>query len=306
MAALLLATIMTFGIIPSDSKGARGANHFPNVPLLTHDGKKVYFYEDLIKGKVVVINFIYTSCPNSCTLETAHLREVQAILGDRVGQDIFMYSISIDPVQDTPEVLKQYADKFGVQPGWTFLTGNKDDIVLLQKKLGLSIDEIENNDNQDHNINMIIGNEATGMWIKRSPFENPQGLANLIGYRMFGGMVHRKNAKNFASAPEVPNFSRGHYLYRTRCAACHTMGQGDRLGPDLLNVVNRRDRAWLIRWLKAPDQMLAEKDPIALELLAKYQLPMPNLQLSDIDVADLIDYMASESRNIAAKHGVVE
>ena len=74
-----------------------GANYFPNVPLTNHEGKQVRFFDDLIKDKVVVINFIYTTCPDSCPLETARLVEVQRILGDRVGRDVFMYSITIDP-----------------------------------------------------------------------------------------------------------------------------------------------------------------------------------------------------------------
>lgn len=298
---LLLTTIVIIGMIPSISQGSQNANRFPNVPLVTHEGEKVYFYDDLIKGKVVVINFIYTTCPDSCPLETAQLREVQDILGERVGKDIFMYSISINPDQDTPETLKHYADKFAVKPGWLFLTGNKDDITLLQKRFGMYVDETQNGDDLDHDISMIAGNEAIGMWVKRSPFESPKGLANLIGYRLFDGMVHRKDARSYANAPEVPNFSRGHYLYRTRCAVCHTIGQGDRLGPDLYGVVDRRDRGWLISWLKAPDEMLANKDPIALGLFAKYQeLPMPNLQLSDDDVMELIDYLADESAKYAA------
>ncbi len=86
--------------------GARwGASYFPNVPLVTHEGKSVRFFDDLIKDKVVLINFVYTSCEDSCPLETARLAVVQRILGDRVGRDVFMYSITVDPETDTPEVL---------------------------------------------------------------------------------------------------------------------------------------------------------------------------------------------------------
>jgi protein SCO1/2 len=80
------------------------------------------------------------------------------------------------------------------------------------------------------------------------------------------------------------------------------MGSDGLLGPDLLGVTEKRDPAWLARWLKEPDQMLAEKDSIALELFARYnKLPMPNLGLNDVDVAALIDYMASASRDASAK-----
>ncbi|MEZ0199753.1 SCO family protein, partial [Pseudomonas qingdaonensis] len=82
-----------------------GASYFPNIPLLTQDGEKVHFFDDLIKDKVVAINFIFTGCSDSCPVETARLRQVQKILGDRVGKDIFLYSISIDPYNDTPATL---------------------------------------------------------------------------------------------------------------------------------------------------------------------------------------------------------
>src|SRR5262245_493558 len=112
-----------------------GRDYFPDVPLITHEGKTVRFFDDLTEGKVVVINFIYTSCPDACPLETARLLQVQKILGERVGQDVFLYSISIDPLRDTPEVLRAYSERFGTGPGWLFLTGQPADIALLRTKL---------------------------------------------------------------------------------------------------------------------------------------------------------------------------
>ncbi len=89
-----------------------GQAYFPNTALVTQDGQPVRFFDDLIKDKVVAINFIFTTCTDSCPLETARLRQVQKLLGDRVGRDVFFYSISIDPETDTPEVLKQSRQKF--------------------------------------------------------------------------------------------------------------------------------------------------------------------------------------------------
>src|SRR5690242_21847250 len=96
-----------------------GENHFPNVELTTQDGKKVRFYDDLIKGKTVAIELMYTSCKYNCPLETARLVQVQKLLGDRMGKDVFFYSISIQPDIDTPEVLKAYTGKYHIGPGWT-------------------------------------------------------------------------------------------------------------------------------------------------------------------------------------------
>src|SRR6267143_7104103 len=118
--------------------GPWGPQYFPNVPLTTQDGTVVHLYDDLLKGKAVVINVVYTRCTASCPLETAKLAQVQRLLGDRVGKDVFFYSISIDPEHDTPEVLMAYARRFHVGPGWLFLTGKHEDIQLLSKKLGLA------------------------------------------------------------------------------------------------------------------------------------------------------------------------
>lgn len=285
-----------------------GAEYFPNIPLITHEGERVHFFDDLIEDKVVAINFIFTTCTDSCPLETARLAAVQQILGDRVGQDVFMYSITIDPEVDTPEVLKEYAEKFGVGPGWSFLTGKEADITLLRRKLGLYINEIQAEDSTDHNLNLIIGNQATGQWIKRSPFEDPYFLAEQIGSWLTNWeLPSAANQNSYAEAPKLRNPSLGENLFRTRCLACHSIGGGDvmelalqRVGPDLLGVTEIRDPAWLTRWLAEPDMMLAEQDPIAMELYAKYNnMAMPNLRLNQHEVVSLIEYMAIESRRVA-------
>src|SRR6516162_10445469 len=123
-AVVSVSVFMTAALLLARLVAADDADrsHFPNVELITQDGKKVHFYDDLIKGKIVAIDLIYTTCQYSCPLETARLAQVQKILGDRVGKDIFFYSITIDPKNDTPAVLKAYAKKFHAGPGWTFLT----------------------------------------------------------------------------------------------------------------------------------------------------------------------------------------
>jgi len=276
-----------------------GANYFPNVPLTTQDGKEVRFFDDLIKDKVVAINFIYTRCPDTCPLETAQLVRVQNIMGDRLGKDVFFYSISIDPEVDTPEVLKEYKQRFGAN--WTFLTGDKGDIIKLRKKLGLYIAEIQDGSN-NHNVSMIIGNQATGRWMKRSPFENAHVLADQIGNWLTGWKAKQVRAGDYASAPELRNIPRGEQIYRTRCVSCHSLDGNelaDALGPDLLGVTQRREKRWLYDWLKAPDQMLKKKDPIAMGLYYKYnKLAMPNMRLNKEEADVLLEYIASETQRI--------
>lgn len=283
-----------------------GASYFPNVVLTTHDGQQVRFFDDLIKDKVVAINFIYTSCPDTCPLETARMLEVQRILGDRVGQDVFFYSITIDPAHDTQPVLKAFADTWGIPPGWKFLTGDADDIVLLRQKLGIRTADFRTKDFKNHDLNLIIGNQATGRWMKRSPFENSHVLATQLGSWLHNYKDASVVPRDFAEAPELRRISSGEDLFRTRCAACHTIGGGDvldvaarRIGPDLLNVTTTRDRKWLARWLAEPDKMLAEKDPLAMSLLAQYKnIPMPNLRLNESDVTMLLGYLDQESRRV--------
>lgn len=300
---MLIGAVLLFRGGPAGAAGDAGsiwgADYFPNIPLVTHEGKPVRFFDDLIKGKVVTINFIYTSCPDVCPLETAMLREVQEILGDRVGRDIFMYSITIDPERDTPEVLKKYAEKFDVGPGWLFLTGKKDDVTLLRRKLGLYSEETGGDKLEAHALSGIMGNQSTGRWMRMSPFENPHILATQIGSWLPNYKTPGRKEQDYANAPKVRTISKGESLFRTRCAACHTIGAKDAVtsgkkpvGPDLLGVTRKRDRAWLVRWLTEPDKMLAEKDPLATALLAEYgNVAMPNLRLGDVEIQALLDYI---------------
>jgi len=277
-----------------------GADYFPNVPLTTSEGKSVRFFDDLIKDKIVAINFIYTTCPDTCPLETAQLVSVQNILGDRLGKDVFFYSITIDPAHDTVAVLEEYRQRFGAQ--WTFLTGKQEDITQIRRKLGLYIEEIQDGSN-NHNVSMIIGNQATGRWMKRSPFENPYVLADQLG-NWLSGWSSPPRGKDYANAPKLRNITPGEQLFRTRCASCHTLTGNEpenALGPDLFGVVQQRDMNWLINWLRAPDQMLTNKDPIAMALYNEYdRLPMPNMRLNQQEAMDLLVYIDDETRRLTA------
>lgn len=299
--AISLLCAIAFAAPDARAEQSWGRDYFPNTVLIDQDGKRLRFYDDVIKGRVVAINFIYTSCGDVCPAETAQLRRVQELLTGRLGRDVFMYSISVDPETDTPAVLKRYMRMFDVGPGWSFLTGNRDEINLLQKRLGLR--PVERTRLKDHSISMIFGNEATGQWIKRSPYDDPKVLAQLLGERLHGHGAGTAGARQaYGNVAEVTDKSRGHYLFKTRCMSCHTIGEGDRLGPDLAGVVAARPRDWLTRWLIEPDKMLAEKDPLALALKAKYRnLPMPNLGLNDIDAAALIHYMEQQDKRLGIR-----
>lgn len=277
-----------------------GAKYFTNLPLTTQDGKTIHFYDDVLKGKIVAINLIYTNCEYSCPLETARLAQVQKILGDRVGKDIFFYSISIDPERDTPQALKAYAEKFHAGPGWTFLTGKKEDIDLISRRLGLWSPPAQTKDG--HTPHLLIGNEATGQWMRDSAGDNPRFLANLIGNFIgnwkSGDMV-TASKDNSEGAPI--HLDLGKYLFTKQCAACHTIGMGDKIGPDLLGVTLTRDHDWLVRMIREPEKLIAEKDPIATGLFEKYkQVRMPKLPVGNEDMAALMKFLESQDRKMTA------
>jgi protein SCO1/2 len=138
---------------------------FPNVTLTTHNGRKVRFYDDLIKDKIVIINFMYVKCDGKCPGTTANLVQVQKLLGDRVGKDIFIYSITLKPEEDTPKVLNAYAKAYKVRKGWEFLTGDPKDIELLRQKLGFIDRDPVRDANKSNHIGMLRwGNEPHTLW----------------------------------------------------------------------------------------------------------------------------------------------
>ncbi|GAB3761007.1 hypothetical protein GCM10028796_10560 [Ramlibacter monticola] len=268
-----------------------GADYFPNVPVTTQDGKTLRFYDDLLKGKSVAVLLFYTSCQDVCPLETANLVRVQKLLGDRMGKDIFFYSIAIDP-WDTPKENKAYAQKFGVGPGWLFLSGKEEDIRLIARKLGLSrtSDAVSKD---GHSSSLMLGDVPNGMWMRNSAIDNPQFLATTIAN--FLGWKSPVAQASYAEARPL-SIDKGQFLFQSRCEACHTVGGGDRIGPDLLGVTQRRERSWLARYLAQPERMRAEGDPVATGLFLKYrQVRMPNLELGTDDVAALLSYLEARS-----------
>jgi protein SCO1 len=271
-----------------------GANYFPNVELITQDGKTVHFYDDLVRGKIIVLDMIYTHCVDSCPLETARLVQVQKMLGDKVGKDIFFYSITIDPKRDTPKVLRQYAENYHVGPGWTFLTGKKEDIDLIAKKLGLYSDPDPNN-RDGHAPSVLLGNEPMGQWIRNSATDNPRFMTIMIEDWLKNWRDRKAGPlPSYANVPAAPAKD-GRYLFTRHCAACHTIGHGDKIGPDLLGVAEARDTTWLARQIATPEKMLEEHDPIATALFEKYkQVRMPNLRLNEQEVGLIIDFLKKE------------
>jgi protein SCO1 len=135
----------------------------------------VRFYDDLVAGKIVTINFMFTSCTAQCPLTTANLAKLQLALGDHAGRDVFHISLTIDPAYDDPAKLAACAARFGARPGRTFATGDQRDITLLQKQLGMP-----QRDGELHTGMLVYGNEAKGRWAATPIMQSPTVLARIL------------------------------------------------------------------------------------------------------------------------------
>jgi|SRR5215213_2100160 len=154
---------------------AQQSPRIPDVNCLDQNGKKLHFNTDLVKGKVVVINFVYTTCTYLCTRIGESTVRLQTALGDRVGRDVYLISVSTDPVTDTPEKLKAWATRLKAKDGWTLVTGEKAEIDRLLTVLTGDPSGIKT-----HSPLLLIGNEAKNVWAENYAFESPAKLIEQI------------------------------------------------------------------------------------------------------------------------------
>jgi protein SCO1/2 len=135
--------------------------YFTDVVLVNQNGQEMRLFSDLIRGRTVIIIPFFTSCTGACPTMNQNLAKIQERLGDRLGKDAYMISISVDPVTDTVPKLQEYARKMGARSGWFFLSGKRENVEFALKKLGQQVEVRE-----DHSNIMIIGNAKTGLWKK--------------------------------------------------------------------------------------------------------------------------------------------
>jgi len=155
--------------------------HLPNLPLISHEGKRVLFYDDLVKNKVVTFNFFFANCDEICPLVTANMVKVQKLMGKQVGRDIHMYSFTLKPAEDTVEVIKRYRQKFGIGPGWSFFTAKPDDMEKLRKSIGFSYpDPVIDADKTQHIGNIRYGNEPLMYWSACPGMAKPGWVAETL------------------------------------------------------------------------------------------------------------------------------
>lgn len=154
---------------------AKGRKYFSDVVLVNQAGQPMRFYTDLLKEKVVVISSFFSTCTGVCPMVNHKLAQIQQALGDRMGRDVYLISLSVDPETDTPARIKEYARSLNAGPGWYFLTGKKENVDWALYRLGLYV---ENKDN--HSTLLIIGNESKGVWRKALAYDPTEALIQII------------------------------------------------------------------------------------------------------------------------------
>ncbi|MBV9195798.1 MAG: SCO family protein, partial [Solirubrobacterales bacterium] len=289
-ALALVASLALAGPGASEARNSRwGETYIPNLPVTTQGGETLRFYDDLIRDKVVVISFIFTSCPDLCPLTTARLAEVRDMLGDAVGRDIFFISLTVDPEHDTPERMKAFADAFHAEgPGWRFVTGRPEDINLINRRFG---DRSAERGLSDHRNEIVIGNGATGDWTRNSALGDLEEVVRDIRSMDPKRRDETRPAGQAGGIDQVHTLSQrpGEVLFRKLCSSCHTIGVGDRAGPDLRGVTGRRDAGWLTRFITNPPKARASGDPGLAAVAAGFPgVRMPRLGLTEDDAADLV------------------
>lgn len=178
LALALLLAVPAAAAAPAPEKPEAetlGAINVPDVPVIDQDGQAKRFYTDLVKDRVVVVNFVFTTCRTICPPMGATFGKLQQVLGERAGKDVHLISVSVDPGTDTPERLKAWSQKFGAGPGWTLVTGDRAEITRLLKALGVYSANIG-----DHSPLVLIGNDARHQWTRAYGLAAPAKLAELI------------------------------------------------------------------------------------------------------------------------------
>jgi protein SCO1/2 len=161
---------------PTPAPAESPAQHyFGEIPLVNQDGQTMRLYSDLLKGRTVVIDSMFTSCAGACPLMSDNFAKLQDWLGDRLGKEVFLLSISVDPATDTPAKLKEYAARFKARPGWYFLTGSKENVDAALSKLGQHVEVRE-----AHTNLFLIGNDKTGLWKKAFGLAKPAELIPVV------------------------------------------------------------------------------------------------------------------------------
>lgn len=171
----LLRSLLTVVILFWASAAFAAEPYFPNLPVTLQDGRQVRFYRDLLAGKTVVVHSFFATCHGACPVMLGKMRALQNALGDQLGKDVFLISISVDPRTDTPGKLDELAKSLDAKPGWVFVSGNERNVNWILYRLGQYLPAKE-----DHSTMLLIGNEPAGNWAKVHASEPLEEILNVL------------------------------------------------------------------------------------------------------------------------------
>lgn len=158
-----------------EAEVAAARQYFTDVELVDQDGQEQRLYSDLMADRVVVIAAMFTTCEGVCPVTMANFKKIQQWLGPRLGKDVHLLAISVDPEHDTPEKMRAYAEQFQAEDGWHFLTGEPETVEAALRRLGLFTDVKES-----HSPVFLVGNERTGMWKKAMGLAGATALLDIL------------------------------------------------------------------------------------------------------------------------------
>lgn len=158
------------------SEEERARKYFTDTEVIDQNGRKLRFYTDVLKDRVVLISFIFTNCEFACPMQAQKLKQTRALMVPAIQDEVWFVTLSVDPERDTPEAMKRFAEKQGVDESrWIFLTGEKQNLEFLIKKLGQYTPDVE-----AHTTLMLAGNDRTRHWTRVLPMVPPDGIAQQL------------------------------------------------------------------------------------------------------------------------------
>jgi protein SCO1/2 len=228
--AVVLGALGLAGVEPPRDDEARAPawrGRFPNVLLETHEGRRLRFYDDLVRGRTVALNFMYIECEGTCPGVTSTLVEVQRQLGSRAGRDVLLLCLTLQPERDTAERLRDYARRYGAGPGLVFLTGRPQDLDLLRHALGFGTPGAASGeaDWKQHTGLLRLGNDRFNWWMACPSLSAPDQICRLI--RSLDG------PSSPPAAAEPPDFACGNPFARLGNAPAKDAMALEKLGESL-------------------------------------------------------------------------
>ena len=176
-----LAVVNTDSTSAGQGGPSVSSDTIPNPEVWTHRGRRVRFYDDLVRDRVVILNVMYTGCGYTCPLVTQNLLAVQELLADRIGRDLFIYSLSLQPELETPALLADYATQHGIAPGWELLTGRPAELARLRDSLGFRSADPEAAILLDEHTGMLrYGSDALDRWAHLPALLPPESIAKAL------------------------------------------------------------------------------------------------------------------------------